>query len=130
MWVVVHTKNVGVLYLWHLASKHLRDLRVPPRSNQELRSSGSAKIATTRCVITQNSAIFSYFAVAPSNHANFFHLDGTSITRLHSWFASTRRIINTNTHETNSTNYNKSQVIYYHLDLCGAVTVYCNPLGT
>jgi len=39
------------------------------------------------------------------------------------------RIINTNTHTINSTNYNKVQVIYYHLDLSGTVVVYCNPLG-
>ena len=32
MWVV-HTKNVDVLYLCRLASKNLRDLRVPPRSS-------------------------------------------------------------------------------------------------
>jgi len=42
----------------------------------------------------------------------------------------TRRIINTNTHKTKSTNYNKVQVIYYHLNLGETVTVYCNPLGT
>jgi len=30
---VVHVKNVGVLYLCRLASKNLRDLRVPPRSS-------------------------------------------------------------------------------------------------
>ena len=54
---VVHTKNVDVLYLCRLASKNLRDLRVPPRSSQELGSSGSGKIATTRCVITRKSAV-------------------------------------------------------------------------
>ena len=32
---------------------------------------------------------------------------------------SMRRIINTNTYKTKSTNYNKIQVIYYHLDLGG-----------
>ena len=36
---VVHTKNVGVWYLCRLASKNLSDLRVPPRSSSELRSS-------------------------------------------------------------------------------------------
>jgi len=41
-----------------------------------------------------------------------------------------RRIINTNTHKTKSTNYNKAQVIYYHLDLGETITVYCIPLGT
>jgi len=41
-----------------------------------------------------------------------------------------RRIINTSRHETKSTNYNKVQVIYYHLDLGGTITVYCNLLGT
>ena len=41
-----------------------------------------------------------------------------------------RRIINTDTHKTNSTNYNKVQVIYYCPDLGGTITVYCNPLGT
>ena len=41
-----------------------------------------------------------------------------------------RRIINTNTHKTKSTNYNKVQVIYYCLDLGGTITVYCIPLGT
>ena len=40
------------------------------------------------------------------------------------------RIINTDKHKMKSTNYNKVQVIYYHLDLCGTITVYCNPLGT
>ena len=39
---------------------------------------------------------------------------------------SMRRIINTK----KSTNYNKVQIIYYHLDLGETVTVYCNPLGT
>ena len=44
---------------------------------------------------------------------------------------SMRRIINTYTHKTKSKNYNKVQVIYcHHLDLCGTITVYCNPLGT
>ena len=38
-WVVV-TKTVGVWYLCRLASKNLSDLRVPPRSSWELRSSG------------------------------------------------------------------------------------------
>jgi len=41
-----------------------------------------------------------------------------------------RRRINSNTHKTKSTNYNTVQVIYYHLDLDGTITVYCNPLGT
>jgi hypothetical protein len=41
-----------------------------------------------------------------------------------------RRIINTNTHKTNSTNYNKVQVIYYFMDLGGTITIYCNTLGT
>ena len=36
---------------------------------------------------------------------------------------STRRIINTNTHKTKSTNYNKAQVIYYRLDLGGTVSL-------
>ena len=40
---------------------------------------------------------------------------------------SMRRIINTHI---KSTNYNKVQVIYYHLDLGGTNTVYCDPLGT
>ena len=40
------------------------------------------------------------------------------------------RIIITNTHTIKSTNYNKVHVIYYHLDLGGTITVYCNPLGT
>ena len=40
------------------------------------------KIVTTRCVITQKSAVLSYFTVAPSN---FWQQDGTSTTRLHSW---------------------------------------------
>ena len=43
---------------------------------------------------------------------------------------SMRRIINTNTHKTKSTNYNKVQVIYYRLDLGRTITVYCVPLGT
>jgi len=43
---------------------------------------------------------------------------------------SMRRIINTNTHKTKSTNYNTVQVIYYCLDLGGTITVYCNELGT
>jgi len=43
---------------------------------------------------------------------------------------SMRRIINTNTYTIKSTNYNKVQVIYYHQDLGGTITVYCNPLGT
>ena len=43
---------------------------------------------------------------------------------------SMRRIINTNTHKTKTTNYNKVQVMYYCLDLCGTITVYCNSLGT
>ena len=43
---------------------------------------------------------------------------------------SMRRIINTYTYKTKSTNYNKVQVIYYHLHLDETVTVYCNPLGT
>jgi len=43
---------------------------------------------------------------------------------------SMRRIINTNTHTIKSTNYNKALVIYYHPDLGGIITVYCNPLGT
>ncbi len=38
---------------------------------------------------------------------------------------STRRIINTYTHKTKSTNYNKVQYII----IC-TITVYCNPLGT
>ena len=41
---------------------------------------------------------------------------------------SMKRIIDTNAHKTKSTNYNKVQVIYYHLDLGGTITVYCNPL--
>jgi len=40
------------------------------------------------------------------------------------------RIINTNTHKTKFTNYNKVQVIYYLLDFGETITVYCNPLGT
>ena len=36
---------------------------------------------------------------------------------------SMRRIINTNANITKSTNYNKVQVIYYHLDLGGTITV-------
>jgi len=67
---VVHTKNVDVLYLCRLASKYLRDLRVLPRTSYELRSSGSGKIATTRCLITRKSAVLNYFAVAHSNHPN------------------------------------------------------------
>ena len=43
---------------------------------------------------------------------------------------SMRRIINTNTPKTKSTNYNTVQVIHYHMDLGGTITVYCNPLGT
>ena len=31
--------------------------------------------------------------------------------------------INTNTHKTTSTNYNKVQVIYYHLDLGGTIII-------
>ena len=46
------------------------------------------------------------------------------------YLSSVRRIINTNIHKTKSTNYNKVQVIYYHLDLCGTITVYCKPAGT
>jgi len=38
--------------------------------------------------------------------------------------------INTNTHKTKSTNYNKVQVIYYRMDLGGTITFYCTPLGT
>jgi hypothetical protein len=41
---------------------------------------------------------------------------------------SLRRVINT-THTVKSTNYNKVQVIYYHLDLGVTITVHCNPLG-
>ena len=48
------------------------------------RSSGSGKIATTCCVITQVSAVLSYFAVAPSIYAIFLQ-NVTSIRRLHSW---------------------------------------------
>jgi len=69
MWVL-QTKNVDVLYLCSLAIKNLRDLRVPPRSSQELRSSASGKPATTRCVITRKSTVLHYFAVAPSNQSN------------------------------------------------------------
>jgi hypothetical protein len=47
MWVV-HNKHVEVLYLCRLASKDFRDWRVQPRTSQELRSSGSGKIATHR----------------------------------------------------------------------------------
>jgi len=36
---------------------------------------------------------------------------------------STRRIINTNANKTKSTNSNKIQVIYYHLDSGGTITV-------
>ncbi len=43
---------------------------------------------------------------------------------------SMRRIINTYTLETKSTNYNKVKVIYYHFHFVGTITVYCNPLGT
>jgi len=43
---------------------------------------------------------------------------------------SMRRITNTNTHKTKSTKYNKVQVTYYHLDLGGTNTVYCDVLGT
>ncbi len=46
------------------------------------------------------------------------------------YLSSIRRIINTHTHKTKSTNYNKVQIIYYHLHLVQTVTVYCNPLGT
>jgi len=42
---------------------------------------------------------------------------------------STRSTIITNT-QTKSTNYKTVQVIYYHLDSGGTITVYCNPLGT
>jgi len=48
----------------------------------------------------------------------------------HEIYLNNMRIINTNTHKTKSTNYNKVQVIDYHLDLGGTITVYCNPLGT
>ena len=41
---------------------------------------------------------------------------------------SIRRITNTNTHKTKSTNYNKVQVIY--IWTCVGQLVYCNPLGT
>ena len=58
---VVRTKNVSVWFLWRIACKNLRDLRVSPRSSWELRSTGSAKIANTRCVIIQKSAVLSYF---------------------------------------------------------------------
>jgi len=34
------------------------------------------------------------------------------------------------THKTKSTNYNKVQVLYHHLNLGGTISVYCNPLGT
>ena len=40
---------------------------------------------------------------------------------------SMRRIINTYIHETQII---RVQVIYYHLDLGGTITAYCNPLGT
>ena len=43
---------------------------------------------------------------------------------------SVRRIINTDTHTTKSTNYNKVQVTQDHLDWGGTITVYCNSLGT
>ena len=43
---------------------------------------------------------------------------------------SMRRMINKNTHKTKSTNYNKVQVLYCHLDLGETISVYCNPLGT
>jgi len=55
---------------FRLASKVLRDLRVPPRSSWELRSSGSGKIATTRCVITLR-----YYSLAilplPEEHSSY-----------------------------------------------------------
>jgi len=41
---------------------------------------------------------------------------------------SMRRITNTNTRKTESTNYNKVQVLSSGLG--GTITVYCNPLGT
>ena len=40
------------------------------------------------------------------------------------------RVINTRTHKMKPTNYNKVQVIYFHLELGGTIVVYCNPLGT
>jgi len=46
------------------------------------------------------------------------------------YLISMRRKINKNIHKTKSTNYNKVQIIYYHLDFGGKITVYCNPLGT
>ena len=43
---------------------------------------------------------------------------------------SMRIIIYKYIHKAKSTNYNKVQAIYYHLDLGGKITVDCNPLGT
>ena len=45
-------------------------------------------------------------------------------------YLNSMRIIKTNRLENKSTNYNKVQVIYYHLALGGTITVYCNPLDT
>jgi len=41
-----------------------------------------------------------------------------------------RSNINTNTHKTKSINYSKVPILYYHLDLGGKITVYCDPLDT
>jgi len=55
---------------------------------------------------------------------------GTLNEKYEMYLNSMRRIINTNTHESKSTNYNTVQVIYYHLDFGATITVYCNPVGT
>jgi len=53
-----------------------------------------------------------------------------TLNKKYEMYLNNMRIINTNTHKTKSTNYNKFQVIYYHLDLDGTKTVYCNLHGT
>ena len=51
-----------------------------------------------------------------------------TLSKKYEMYLNSMRIINTNTHKIKSTNYNTVQVIYYHMDLGGTITVYCIPL--
>ena len=92
MWVV-HTKNVGLWYLCCLASKKLAWCE--GTTAKELRS-GSDKMATTRCVITQKSAVIIYFAVATLKSRKFL------LARRHKFHTPTFLVCTTHWHLTNN----------------------------
>jgi len=58
------------------------------------------------------------------------HDQDRTLNEKYEMYLNSMRRINTNTHTTKLTNYNKLQVIYYHLGWVGKITVYCNPPGT